>query len=498
MTEVVFEFSHPKTGWNKDIALTDEFIDALFSISEKIHTNERFRTRKNGVSRLVWHVTQADLMLMVTLHVCFNSEGKVQNVTRHQIYKKLRELYEDPCCDDQFYIAFEKFVRLGLIREKVIGGVSEFELNHFINPETNKIGRIVVVAPFVLTKKFTDLPIAAQKLVFDILRKQGNEKGKEVFYWLNKDNGIMKRLHKRHIYEVQDLLELLSNTRFSDEPFIKSWHIAPKRGSRSAKLTCVINECYSRQYIPGTQYREVLQGRRTNRRIIRHLQELLAEYKIGEFEIYNNGVEFYRLVRMLRGKSYRFIRYVVEKIRELYEKNRVFPSNIMEFIRDEIRHKAMVAYLEIAKATGIYKFISPKKLDVDRLFDFAAVASRYSQRTFKAMCKTAIAKLEQMYTRPPAYDHSDYAKVHELDLYLDTLTLRNLAFSLKKCPEKYHELEIQALIKLEGGMDRKKLRDWMVDQIEKLPSWTLIPDIPPDFKVEEFIVAEFQSEIQIA
>jgi hypothetical protein len=490
VTDVVFEFSQPKGSAKNDIALTDEFIDALFSISEQIHKKEKFRTRNNGVSRLVWHVTQADLMLMVTLHVCFNSEGKVQNVTRHQIYKKLQELYEDPCCDDQFYIAFEKFVRLGLIQEKVSGVVSEYSLNPFINPETNKIGRIVVAAPFVLSKKFTDLPIAAQKFVFDLLRKQGNEKGKEVFYWLNKEKGIMKRLHKRHIYEIKNLLDLLSHTYFSDAPFLKYWHIEPKRGSRSAKLTCVIHDSYVKEYIPGKQYRDVLPGKRSHRRVIRHLQTLLAEYKIGEFEFWNNGADFFHLVRILRGKSFRFIRYVVEKLRELYLKNRVFPENVMDFIQDEIRHKGMIAYLEVAKSTGVYKFISPKKLDQDRLFEFASWASHFGLRSFERICRRAAAKLDQMYTLPPAHDHSDYASVHELDRYLDTFTLRNYAFRLQKCPDKYKDLEIQALVKIENGVNRDEVRSWMIRQIEALPAWSLIPDTPQDFRVEEYIIEE--------
>ena len=488
MTDVVFEFTQPKGSGNKDIALTDGFIDALFSISEKIHTSEKFRTRNNGSSRLVWHVTEADLMLMVTLHVCFNSEGKIQNVSRHQIYKKLNELYEDPCCVDQFYIAFEKFIKLGLIHEKVTGVISEFTINHFINPDTNKISRLVVVNPFVYTKNFTDLPISAQKFVFDLLRKQGNEKGKGVFFWLNKDNGIMKQLHKRNIYEIKNLLVLLSNEHITEEPLIKRWHIEPKRGSTSAKLTCVLSDSYTSQYIPGTQYRDVLQGKRTHRRIILHLQNLLSENLIGEFELLNNGRDFFQLVRMLRGKSFRYIRYVVEKIRELYEKNRTFPTDILEFIKDEMRHKGMVTYLEIAKNNGIYKFICPSKLDEERLFEFAAVASNFSQRVFGKMCKNVLPVLEQRYSRPAAYDHSDYAKKHVLDKYIDTLTLRNYAYSLKKCPFSYHELEHQATIRLDSGEEPRDVRLWMLKRIETLPSWSLVPDLPPDFKVEDFII----------
>ncbi|MCM3130149.1 hypothetical protein M3625_20835 [Paenibacillus sp. MER 78] len=437
-------------------------------------------------------MTEADLMLMVTLHVCFNSEGKLQNVSRHQIYKKLHELYEDPCCDDQFYIAFEKFVKLGLIQEKVTGVISEFSLNHFINPETNKIGRIVVVNPFVFSKQFTDLPISGQKFVFDLLRKQGNQKGKDVFYWLNKEKGILKQLHKRHVYELRKLLELLSNTRISDEPLIKSWNIEGKKGTTSAKLTCLINDSYISEYVPGTQYRDVLHGKRTHRRIIRHLQKLLSENLIGEFELINNGSEFFQLVRMLRGKSFKYIRYVVEKIRELYEKNRIFPTNILDFIQDELRHKGMVAYLEIAKATGVYKFISPRKLEKGRLFEFASAVSHHSLRSFERMCRKSIAKLEQNYTRPAAYDHTDYANFSDLDHYIDTVTLRSYAFSLEKCPNKYQDIEIQALIKVENGTDPYEVRKWMQNQIEKLPSWTLIPDVPHDFKVEEFILKNIQ------
>lgn len=483
MTDVVFEFKQPKG--KKDVALTDGFIDALFSISEKIHTSEKFRVRSNGSSRLLWHITEADLMLMVTLHVCFNSQGKIQNVSRHQIYQKLRELYEDPCCDDQFYIAFEKFVKLGLIEEKVSGVISEYSMNHFINLDTNKVSRLVVVNPFIFSKGFTDLPISAQKFVFDLLRKKGNEKGKEVFYWLDKGRGILQLLHKKHVYELKNILKLLSE-KFHF-PLVKSWKIEGKKGTSLPKLTVTLNESYTSRYVPGTQYRDVIPGKRTYRRVISHLQKLLTANMIGEFEFLNNGNDFYQLVRLLRGKSYKFMAYVVEKIREIYEKNRVFPNEIVDFVKDEIRHKAMITYLEIAKRTGVYKFISPRKFDDTRLFEFASAASFFSQRKFTSMCLKSLRGLEMNFTRPPAKDHRDYAKSRELESSLDTLTIRDYAFSLKKCPEHYHELEIQALLRLKQGHKRVEVRDWLFKKIELLPKWTLIPDVPPDFKLEEYI-----------
>ncbi|WP_175537553.1 hypothetical protein, partial [Mycobacterium tuberculosis] len=108
------------------------------------------------------------------------------------------------------------------------------------------------------------------------------------------------------------------------------------------------------------------------------------------------------------------------------------------------------------------------------------------------MCRKSIAKLEQNYTRPAAYDHTDYANFSDLDHYIDTVTLRSYAFSLEKCPNKYQDIEIQALIKVENGTDPYEVRKWMQNQIEKLPSWTLIPDVPHDFKVEEFILKNIQ------
>lgn len=491
MTDVVFEFKQPKG--NKDIALTDGFIDALFNISEKIHTSEKFRVRPNGSSRLVWHVTEADLMLMVTLHECFNSEGKIQNVSKHQIYKRLHELYEDPCCDDQFYIAFEKFIKLGLIEEKVSGVISEFRINHFIDPNTNKISRLVIVNPFVFSKQFTDLPISAQKLVFDLLRKQGNEKGKEVFYWLDKGKGILQQLHKKHVYEMKNIMNLLSATNITNDPLIKSWKIESRRGTSLPKLTVIVNEAYTSTYVSGTQYRDVIPGKRAYRRVIRHLQNLLLEHRIGEFEFLNNGSDFYQLVRLLRGKSYKYISYVVEKIREAYEKNRVFPNDIMDFIKDELRHKGMVIYLEIAKRTGIYKFISPRKLDEGRLFEFASAASNYSQREFTRMCMDSYNELEINYTRPPAYDHRDYGHTCNLDHYLDTVTLRNYALSLKKCPDLYRDLEIEAMLRIEKGQKREEVREWLFKKIDLLPTWTLLPDVPLDFKVEEYIITTNKS-----
>jgi len=486
VTDVVFEFKQPKGS--KDVALTDGFIDALFSISEKIHSNEKFRVRANGTSRLVWHVTEADLMLMVTLHVCFNSEGKIQDVTRHQIYQKLHELYEDPCCDDQFYIAFEKFVRLGLIEENVAGVISEFSMNHFINPDTNKISRLVVINPFIFSKQFTDLPISAQKFVFDLLRKQGNEKGKEVFFWLEQGKGILQLLHKKHVYEIKNIMKLLSDTYIKNVPLIKFWKIDARRGSSLPKLTVVVNDTYSSCYVPGTPYREVLPRKKTFTRVIRRLQKLLTDNMIGEFEYLNNGTDFYQLVRLLRNKSHKYMSYVVEKIRELYEKNRVFPTDIMDFIKHELRHKIMVSYLEIAKRTGLYKFISPRKLDEDRLFEFASAASEFNQRQFTAVCLKTLRELEINYTRPPACDYRDYARSRELGEYLDTSTIRNHAYIMKKCPDSYQELELQALLRIQKGYTREDVREWIFNKIKLLPKWTLVPDVPLDFKVEDHFI----------
>lgn len=492
MTNITFELTEEKSS---NFILTDGFMDALFSISENIHKKEKFKERSNGSSRLIWHITKADLMLMCTLHVCFNSNGELENVSRHQIYQKLLSLYEDPCCDDQFYIAFDKFLRLGFITELQDGIRSEFKLNHFIDVATNKISRMVVMNPFVFKKQFTDLPIAAQKLVFDIIRKTGNNKKNDAFYWLNKGSGILKQLHKTYVYELKNIVHILADLKIDGISLLKFWHIDNQRGTRMPKLTMKLNPSFTEEYVKGTPYRQVLPGRKLNRRIVMHLRDLLASNLIGDFEYHNEGKDFYLLATKLKNKSRRFIKYIVEKIREVYELERKFPADIINLIAFELKHKTMSEIIDISKRTGIYKFISPRKYDENRLFEFASAASSYGKREFEKLCKSAFPVLEKHFTIVPAHHTKQYEYSNLLHLFIDAETLRSDALLQQKSPEAYKRLEAYAEDKLEKDKeDPMTVRKWIQGQIDLLPKWTNIADIPIGFKIEDYILNKIKYE----
>lgn len=470
----------------KEVAITDNFIEALFAISEKIHTREMYRKRTNGSGRWLWHVTKADLMLMCTLHKTFNSNGKIENVSKHMLYKKLCDLYEDPCSMDQFYMAFDKFETVGLLESSGAGLVNEFALNHFINPDSNKISRLVIAHPFVFSKAFTDLPVGSQKLFFDLIRKAGNDKKGYVFYWLSQKAPIFELLHRTHPYEIKILLNTLQNSSYEGEQVISSWSMDEKKGTQVAKLHIFVNQNLLRRYEYKKSYRDPLPGKATNRKIITRLRCLLKENWLADFEYANNGLDFKCLVNQLKGKGYKMIKYVVAKLREAYEKNRVYPENILDLISTELKSRIMVDYLEIAKRTGIYKFISPNRFDDNRLYEFASAASKYTKKEFISLCNQARRTLEQHFTAPPVDSLSSYAQSHMLGDLIDINTVRRYALDLNKDPEAYKSIEFQAEHMAENR-SITDLRAWMIRQIELLPRWELKVDIPSAFKVEEFV-----------
>ncbi|WP_163860402.1 hypothetical protein [Paenibacillus elgii] len=476
----------------KAVVVSYSFLKALFSIEENYDDKEeRFRFRSNGKSRLLNHIARADLQLATTLQVCFSTEGRLEFVNRHMVYRKLQELYERPCNKDQFYAAFDKFVRHGLVRESrdSVTGLYQYELSNYLDDKTNKIGRFIMMHPVVFTESFTRLPLAMQKMFYYAVAQQGNQHRK-LLEW-NLTGGLHPFVHFQELYQTKLLMRRMFEERVYEGNALFAHARLERNSIGGLKAVFAVNPKFLISHEKGMQYHEVVPAKKGYRRIALQLKDMLAQLGIGEFEHVAGGLHFMQLVRLLRDKSRAYIRFVVDKIKVLYERHRIFPDHILEYIQQELRSKTLITILDIAKKTGVHDFITAgcgESVRDDRLATFASAVSHLDINTFRSLCKRAATILKKEHTRPPAKSEAVYITVRTLERVLDMSNLRSRAFMLQKDPDAYRFLEYAAETKLQKGQDKRSVRQWLLREIEKLPHWMLIPDPPKHFSLEQYLL----------
>lgn len=477
----------------KPVIMSYRFLRSLFQIEENFEDkDEKFYFRTNGKGRLLYHITKADLQLLTTLQVCINTQGNLDFVNRHMIYLKLEELYEAPCSKDQFYAAFEKFVLLGLIsiQKEDISGHHLVKLNHYLEPDTDRIGRFIVFHPIVFSKQFTSKPIAVQKLFYHALAQQGSDRKKQLQWNLD---DMKDFLHKREIYQVRLVLDDLTRIFCDEKPLF--YHADIERSSYGGyKAVYQVHMSWILDHTPKNEYREVLKAKKGYRRIFNTVGDLLTEYGISELQSYRDGFCFKQLIHLLKKKSISYIRYVLSRVKDLYVNHKFLPVDLIDFIKRELRTKALSVILTMAQQTRVYDFISPELPNVKerRMFEFASSLSVFDTKTIRRAFKWAAPILHNEYTVPPVTTAHDYRECGELDQYLDMNRIRLYAYDLEKDPQSYHQLEHRLKYKLfyEAHSDHeiKELESWMLQEIEALPNWSRVPNIPNGFKLEDWIV----------
>ncbi|HDI6354084.1 TPA: hypothetical protein POA45_005085, partial [Escherichia coli] len=152
----------------------------------------KYSINDGGRKRQLNHLTEADIYVATTLFSVCNTNGNINRVSRHAIYQRLTELYEDPISSPQFYESIEKFKLHNLIFEEQHGyGEYSYQLNYFLQEESNqefpwmkaerpKPSRFFILHPIVFTSSFTSLPLSCKKLFYAVAAQQGGEKNKTV------------------------------------------------------------------------------------------------------------------------------------------------------------------------------------------------------------------------------------------------------------------------------------------------------------------------------
>jgi hypothetical protein len=137
---------------------------------------------------------------------------------------------------------------------------------------------------------------------------------------------------------------------------------------------------------------------------------------------------------MLKDKNNSYIRFVLNRVREIYNEYVFFPENILDFIKNEIQDKALTTLLAITKETGVYNFLVPYRKDHQTRFNqFAKRMTGIDKTAFRKMCKAAARRLFKDYGIAPAFGAASYAKVFSLNSRLN-ISYPETGFSSPEMP----------------------------------------------------------------
>lgn len=498
------------------------FMNAVFNIEKKYGTDETFTIIKDGKPRnhLLHHLTNADLQLAITLLKTSNTNGRLsQPLARYNIYESLVDYFEKPIQSAAFYASFEKFKQHGLITETKSEhtGKHIYALNHYLDPETNKIGMYVTLPTLVFTEEFEEkFDVAHKKLFYSVYISQ-NEKYTEapIKRNLNTDKddiqfaGLYQFLHRKEPYQIRMILEELLTTEVQGVPLLSKAELL-KDGRTYYQARLLINPgVFPKKEEKGGELHEPIPARLVYPRKANFIKKLLDEWKIGELVSYRNGKVFFDLIHILKNHGYRIIRYALYQIKKFYDEHARFPADIVQFIKNEVRTKTESSVISAACKMGVVDFITPldgKVSRKDREFEFASSLSRYpiGIRQIEKMFALALPALKDAFGQPAdvlrrSFYGIDHETMLEGDLGKVVTVARSSAYRLKKNPRLYNELEKNIveiyLHEHQDGIDFSPFAEWAIRQVEELPAIEMVPVVPYDFKLEEFIVQRYLGQV---
>lgn len=482
------------------VVVSHQFYHAFKRIEEQFEYNkDQFLFRNDGRGRLIHHITKSDIQLFITVQTVFNTKGTLEFCNRNRIYQKQAELFEDPVTNDQFYVSFQKFIDMGLITvtEEEVTGTCHYTLNHYLQPDTGTIGYYFLLPPAVFTNAFYKLPLAAQKWYLEGAAQQNDSPSKALEKNLRtdgKDGGLYKWLHKTNLNQMKRLIDVLTKQPvFEGQPLFAATAALKPNSTGYYKACYSINPYFIIPKEKGSHYHEVIKPKKSYRRLTQYIQSQLFQLGIGDLEQHNDGQSFLQLVSLMKKKSSSFIRYVLHKIKELHGKHFIFPSDIVRFVKEEIRHQGMSLYLDIAKQTGVYRFIAPRSTDdrAKRSFEFASAMSLFDLNSFRKLCKAALPILQKDYARTPIHGPVAYKRANgTLERRMGDAAAAEIhayAYRLQVDPYEYRTIEDLALQKLHEEAPAA-VKQWILNQLRHAPKWEWIPDVPLGFKLEDFLV----------
>ncbi|WP_138753522.1 hypothetical protein [Paenibacillus sinopodophylli] len=468
------------THTHAPIKFSYRFLQSLFGIEKSFDSGETFHVR-SGRSRLMNHLTKADLQLAMTLQVGIQTDGISTYINRHIIYVKLTEIFETPVNKDQFYAAYQKFILHKLIvetKEKHIGTRS-ISLPSYLEPD-GQLGRFVILPSLVTGKVFATLPIANQKLYLYACGQQGDERRKVLQLNFSKLGELIHREDNSHIRKV---LEQLGSTTVQDGQALFSIARVERNLFGEPKAVFQVNAALSPRHLKGLHYRSIFPAKKSYRRLMAQLKGYLLAMGCDSFL---EGDGLLQLAAMLKDKSESVKKYVMARIKESFNTEGENPERALNRIRLELQDKGAAALLAIAKDTGVLRFVK----DYNR-YDFIQKLQGFVKPGFRKLCRRALITLNQTYTLPGAFTTLDYKKstvvVDELEKVIDIEWFRRIALTKRLDPTAFRDMITDASYKWQQGQAIEAIMKWIAWEMDKLPYWEPIPDPPQDFCLAGFL-----------
>jgi hypothetical protein len=498
------------------VTLSLSFMNALFNIELNYGSQETFPIVEQGHerNRHLHHVTRSDLQLALILQKVCNTAGVIYEMSGlSNVWDKLNEYFEDPIAISPFYASLEKFDRLGLIQvhRDPEDSVTSIQLNQYVIPETNKIGHYAIGHPFFFSRNFTHLSIAQQKIILSLVLQQGvkPKAGATTFR--------MFRMTTSDDFQYQSLTSFLHGNTTHIRQWVNKLHVDKifagesvfervvyhKKGRSLDRVDIALNRKLF--IVEAAAYHDEIEPRIIHKKKATILEKYLNELGIAEVASCKQGLEFSRIVRLIKNVPSLVIRYAVKKLYEALIMKETSMDISSNFIRKLLTDKNHAKQVAMARETGIYPFIvsgyATEEIEA-REHQFFNRLNSYPEDQTESLMKQLYEELIEKYSRPLYKHDSSYLYEHELDALGGSIQfIRYLAGKQKRQPIAYAELERKALYRYQRiirSLERNQqnasaeiasLIDWMNDALIRLQRVELVPNVPIDFLAENLLPA---------
>lgn len=476
---------------HKPIVFSNLFLQAFFAMEHDYDNRKMFHIRANGKGRLLGHMTKADLQLATMLHV-YAYNGKLEEVpNRHFLYQRMEELYEEPVNKDQFYAAYEKFLQLGLVtvsQDELLGHLA-LTLPHTVDPDTGKVGRLVLLPSLVLSRAFTRKPLALQKFFYYACARQGQDYERNLQWSFEH---LAPFLHRYEYSHVKGLLKQAGEMTFAGKPLFSVMR-TESNVIGEPKAVYQVNKALMPRYERGGQYHERLPLKRSFKRLLSRLEGLLEHAGIAEYAVMDEGRPMRQLALLLKDKTDSYWHIVIDRLRRLYAETGRFTGNVLDTIKAELHDRFSSFLLGTLKQTGLFTCLPAEQMDA-----FCASMRGIPKAVYRRACWAAAAEMRANYSRPAVYNTLDYYKpslqLEELEEVLAVEQYRRQALQVGADPEAFFTA-LDCAYDLLRSKPAIEVDDWLKAEIKRLPKWKAIIDPPIGFDLSFFIQSHMNLQL---
>ncbi|WP_047155073.1 hypothetical protein [Aneurinibacillus tyrosinisolvens] len=494
----------------KPVAVNYRFVNEVFNIERHYSKKESFGFTPEGEAiHELHHLTKADLAIMVILQKICDVRGKIADVTLADIVRAVHMYYEGKYSETQLYVSLKKFILHNLIlcESDEETGRNTIWLNHYIDPDTDKPGKLVITHNIIFTKEFTELPVAVQKLYFSCIFRQFKEMQSFDLYNNQKPdvqwNNLLTFLHLSDTSQLRRILHTtLHGKRLfymttSNGDFIK---VAGRYRMAEFKVNPDWTE-QERKIGEGNYYHESIQPRSKYERSRKYLIQRAHEKGIGELEHHSH---FFTVVRLLRKVSRKVKEVILNKIKDEYVQTKKLPFNLSQFVKNVLAEKRDTYTLVAAKQKKLQHFVRPAHLDSDvqahtekrflelmRHYPLSDISKIFAAAQ-EAIAPVISSELASISLKDYRYA-TTFGKAHDALLRAHACRKHKSSPAYQRLILDFNSLVADRTQEL-FHMSQRERTEWLFNEIDKLPSIKEAPSIIRTFDLSEFILKTFSPE----